>query len=58
MTRRLRDGSEDRVGGWDIHANFVDNFADRGMTLCFAMTAQENYRRKGDEYSGISLLEA
>lgn len=56
MSRRLPDGFEEKVGGGDVRAVYLNAFATRGMTFGFAKAVFEGLYGNGKDYSGIPLL--
>lgn len=58
MSRRFPDGFEERVGGGDVRAAYVDVFACLGMTLVFRKALLELVHWRGEDYFGVPLLKA
>lgn len=58
MNQLLPDGSEERVGGGDVRAVYVDTFADHSTTLQFARAALKRTHQKGENYFEFPSLEA
>lgn len=56
MSRRLPDGSKERVGGGSVRAVCVEPFADRCMTLQLEKDALERFHRKGEDHFGLFLF--
>lgn len=57
MSRRSSNGSEERFGGGNVWAVYVDAFANRGMTLRTAKAVLEQFHLKEEHYLVLPSLE-